>query len=676
MTTQRITSSGLIVIILLVAAGFSTAGDDQDAAKTKAKPAAKADDNDAAKSKQTNKKPDGAPAKESKSAKSDDAKSKPAAAPNAANPMTSALVKQVRDAKSSFAAADAKRIAKLQNSAVAAAEKLAARFKAMSQPNGADWKQYVRIDELLVELKKPSNVDVALLDDVHDRLTAGYEGLEKEPYRALAAALADYSPAVAAAQNKDLKKDYEQRLDELAAVLSEVGDGVPTAPQAATISDATAWLDAHHQNPQLVDALTRRYSQPNLLVDVQESFVADAIGGDVDEVEPVRDVILGTTIRGSGRTVGTLKLDFVESQSPAVIDAYFNGTNYSKTTGYNRSALIYSTGRTELQGQKTLHVSDEGIQAISGATHAEVHNKIDCIGSSKGGLIGQIVIKVASKKAPEQQKQAECIAARHAEHRLLLKLNEQSSDLVERANSDYQRRLRLPLTRFDALPRSMQISTTDDALTVRVLQDAGRRLAAPGKAPATAKSGASVRLHHSLVDNTTQKMLAGRRFNRERLIDLIQNQLGLEPPANDDDTPFAITFADRDPLTLSLDDGTIAVTVRGKQFMSDEKLYEGMNITARYKAETTGDGLKLTRDGDLAIYPPGFRSGVDKLSVSQTALRRLLQRKFDKMLPGEVVGEGVELENGRGKLVVSQLQITDGWAVLGWKHKPAATEAE
>lgn len=667
-STRRITTLSLLIVSLSLTATFSLVGDEKDSAQPKGKKAAAA-----APAKKAD--ADAPPAKSKKATAAAPAKS-PTKEEVAKSTPDAKLADQVRAAKKSFTAVDPKRLAVTRRTAVDAAENLANRFKSMSQPNGADWAKYVRLEALQTDLQKPNGVDVALLNDVHDRLTAGYDGLEKEPYRDLAAALAAYAPAIDAAQNKDLQKEYERRLDDLAETISAVGEAGPDAAQAATIGDAVVWLKQYGQAPQLVADLTRRYSQPNLLVDVDESFVAGAIGGKVDEEEPVRDLILGTTIRGQGRTVGELNLDFVPSPNQAVIDAYFRGTNYSKTVGYNRSALIYSTGRTELEGQKTLHVSESGIQAVSGVTHAEVHNKIDCIGSSKSGIVGKIVIKVASKKAPEQQAEAQCIAARHAEQRLLRKLNDQSAEFVEQANADYQRRLRLPLLRFDAVPRVINIATTDDALRVRVLQDGGERLAAPAAAPQPAKTGAGIRLHHSLVDNTTQKMLAGRRFDRERLIDLIQNQLGLEPPVNDDDTPFAITFADRDPLTLSLDDGVIGVTVRGKQFMSDDKLYEGMNITARYKAETSGDGIKLTREGDLSIYPPGFRSGVDKLSVSQTALRRLLQRRFEKMLPGEVVGEGVELEGDLGRLVVSQLQIENGWAVLGWTRKPAATEAE
>jgi hypothetical protein len=209
------------------------------------------------------------------------------------------------------------------------------------------------------------------------------------------------------------------------------------------------------------------------------------------------------------------------------------------------------------------------------------------------------------------------------------------------------------------------------ALRLRVVQDVGNRLAAPGAAPALpAGPGIVVRVHHSLIDNTTEQMFAGRRFDRTRLRDLVENQFGMKPKESDDDTQFSITFADNDPITMTLEDDVVSVTVRGKKFTSEEKAYEGMNITSRYLVSTSGDTVKLTRQGDFEIYPPGFRQGVDKLSLAQTSFRRLLQRRFDKMLDKEYVREGIVLEKDRGTLYADTVKVDGGWATVGYKYKP------
>ena len=473
-----------------------------------------------------------------------------------------------------------------------------------------------------------------------------------------------------------MRADYDKNLEELADAVEAAGDE-PDAAQAATIGRTVGWLKRSGQAPALVERLSARYSQPNLLVDVNEAFISDLVGEKVDTVEPVRDVILGTNIRGTGHTVGQVTVDVVESNDNAAVTAHFVGTNHSKTVGHNRSAVIHSVGTTQLEGRTTLYFNETGLAVSPSTANASVSNKITGIGSTKDGCVGKIVVKVASKKAPQQQGQAMQIAARHAEQRLSKRLTDEAATTVAKTNADYQRRVRAPLERFNAVPRQINVSSTNDRMLVRVLQDRASRMAAPGPAPApVAGAGFVARLHHSMIDNTAEQALAGRRFDRARLIDLAQNQMGIEVPPSDDDTPFSITFADRDPVTVSLDDGDVAVTIRGKQFMSDDKIYDGWNITAKYKTSTTGDGLKLTRDGDLVIYPPNFRPGTDKLSLGQTTFRRILQRRFDKMLPAAIESEGVVLENGRGTLVVSQMKIDNGWAVLGWNRKADKVAAQ
>jgi hypothetical protein len=604
----------------------------------------------------------------------------PAAPPPAAkkpSAAATALAKQIRDAKQSFAAPNPASMNAPWGELQRAAKALDAHLKQLSPDNAAAWRTFLKFDALAVELQKRDvPVDVDVLTGVHDRLTAGYEGLEKKPYRDAAEAINAYLASTSAAGNPNVRQDFERTLDELADAVAAVGDDGPDNAQAAVIGRTVGWLKRNGQAADVVEAVTAKYSQPNLLVDVNEAFISDLVGSKVDQVEPVRDVILGTNIRGTGRTVGEVTVDVVDSPDQAVLTAFFQGTNHSKTVGYNRSAVIHSVGTTQLQGRTTLYFNENGLAVSPSTARATVSNKIVGIGSTKGGCVGKIVVKVASKQAPQKQPQAQQIGARHAEQRLSKRLTDEAATMVADANADYQRRVRAPLERFNAVPRLINVSSSDERMMVRVLQDRAARLAAPGPAPQPAAgSGFVARLHHSLIDNTAEQALAGRRFDRERLVDLAQNQMGIEVPPSDDDTPFSITFADRDPVTVALENGEVAVTLRGKKFTNEDKTYDGWNITARYKTATTGDGLKLTREGDLVIYPPNFRPGTDKLSLGQTTFRRILQRRFDKMLPAEVVSEGVVLENGRGTLVVSQLQVDNGWAVLGWNRKPAAPVA-
>ena len=83
-----------------------------------------------------------------------------------------------------------------------------------------------------------------------------------------------------------------------------------------------------------------------------------------------------------------------------------------------------------------------------------------------------------------------------------------------------------------------------------------------------------------------------------------------------------------------------------------------MNITVVYKVGKQGDGIQLTRQGELKVLPPGFVEGQDKLTVSQTVLVRLLRKFFDKVFREEIVGDGIQFDGEFqkvGSLAVGQV---------------------
>lgn len=590
-----------------------------------------------------------------------------------------ALAKQIRDAKKTYAAGDDGREAKARADLQAALAKLDARLSADGQ-NGADWKKFLMFEELQAELKKKSDVDLTALAQIERRYSAGYLGLEEADYRDVAAALDDFAAAAAVAQTKDLKQDYEQTLEALAAAVETAGDAGPNSTQAVAIGRLVNHLEQFGQADAVVHAVTKRYSQPNLLVDLSQSFTDESLIQPIDRTEPVTDCILGTAISGCGRTVGDVRLDFVPSDDRAVVYALMNGVNNAQTVGQNRSALIYSNGRTALSGHQTLYLTDEGLAAGPVKASAQVSSRFTGFGSTKRGIVGKIVARIAAKKAPKQKAQATAIAQAHAKQRLIASLNKDVNQLVAKSREQWQTKIRLPLRRFDIEPQELQFTTTDDALRLRVVQAGRGRLGAPSAPPKIAgNAGLAVRVHTSLIDNGAQQAIAGRKFDRDRIDDLLRNQLGLKLKDRNelDEVPFSITFAEQDPVTVVFDDDRVSVTIRAASFTSDDKVLEAMDITAHYTLTADKNGLTLTREGDFEIYPPGFvRGGAKKLSLAQTSLRTLLKKRFDKMLPVEFKPEGVVLDAGRGTLYVGHVKSDDGWLSLGLEVRKEPNSAE
>lgn len=690
-TSRRLSFVHLVPTVLAVIAVGLTAWGDQAPKKTddEKKPAAKTSaksttpKNNAPTKTETPPAAKPAPTTTPPAAAKPDPKPAPAAeatpAPAKLSPQAAALAKQIRDAKKKFAAGDDGRQAKAGSDLQAALDKLDDRLSQDGQ-NGADWKKFLMFSELRAELNKKSNVDLEVLGKVGRRYTAGYLGLEDPDFRDVAAALDDFSDAVVLAQAKDAKQDYEQTLDQLAVAVEGAGAAGPDSTQAVAIGRLVTHLERFGQADNIVKAVTSRYSQPNLLIDLSQGFADDSLVQPIDRTEPVTDCILGTSISGCGRTIGDVRLDFVEAEDRAEIHAWMNGVNHSQTVGSNRSALIYSTGQTTLSGEQTLYLTEDGLAAGPVNATARINNRITGFGSTKRGIVGKIVMKVAAKKAPQQQGQATAIAQQHAKQRLIRSLNKDVNELVSKSREAWQTRVRLPLRRFDIEPQEMQFSTTEDSLRIRVLQGGRGRLGAPSAPPQIAgNAGLGVRVHTSLINNGAQQAVAGRTFDRDRADELLRNQLGLKLKERNelDEVPFSITFADQDPVTVEFDNNRLSVTIRAAGFTSDGKPLEAMDITSHYTLTADKNGIRLTRDGEYEIYPPGFvRGGPKKLSLQQTSLRTLLKKKFEKVMPVEFTPDGVELDDGRGTLYVGHVKADDGWLSLGLETRKAPASAE
>jgi len=97
-----------------------------------------------------------------------------------------------------------------------------------------------------------------------------------------------------------------------------------------------------------------------------------------------------------------------------------------------------------------------------------------------------------------------------------------------------------------------------------------------------------------------------------------------------------------------------------------------MDVWATYRIGTHAGRIVLVRDGDVQIYPPDFVPGGEKkLSLQQTSLRGILQKRFNKVFDEVVEIEPLELAGelkAAGPLPLEQLVARkDGWLTAGWR---------
>ena len=549
------------------------------------------------------------------------------------------------------------------------------KYLASGGKNGAAWKRYLLFDELFSSLQPGVEVQPAPLTAALHRFRANYPGLELAPFQNVATSLEAYLTALRQRTKPPSVDDLDKTLDRLTALLSAEK---PMAEGLAEIGRNLAWLEANGQATDFVSAARRQLSHPNLNVSMSEAMVASGSLREINDAQPrpVSDTIMGTSIRGTGRTTGWARTRLVEDAKRALFETSIIATNRADTVGYNGPARICSESTTDLRGSKRFYFDETGIHAWSAVSHADAHTHIRGIGSNKHGLMDRVVRRVASKRVSQQKATAERIASRHAESQLNARLDAEANAQLGRAHANFMTKVRNPLLRLGQWPRAVRFSSTGEQFRLQALHDAGTRWAAPVPAPLP-PSGATlvVQVHESLVNNYGDGLFAGRILRQDDLDRLSMDLFGRRPQQlshDEEKGPWTITFGSHEPILLRVDGGKASLTIRGRRFASEIRTIDTpLDVTAHYRLMRENNAAKAVREGDLEVYPAGFVAGGNRrMSLRQSRDASYVRHRFDDFFTPEITSQGLILPGqwGRiGRLDLTELKADGGWITLAWK---------
>lgn len=548
-------------------------------------------------------------------------------------------------------------------------------YLAKGGANGQAWRNFLILPLLEGEIAKGQAAELGELRQVLERFRSGYQGLELPVFSNVAEALRRYIEALASLRDPRGAESFEIVIERLATTIEQ---GAPPPEQLDQFGSDLAWLEERGQQPSIVRASLERYSRPNFFVRASGRMLAAGMARHVNDTAPIVDCILGTSIHGSGLTQGDVSLVLVPDPHRASLLARFRGTTYSNTVGHNRSAVIRGTGQTQIEGERRIFLDSSGVSTLATRAKASTRTCITGIGSTRSGLAGRIVSRVASRKAPRQKAQAEQIASRHAEQKFAARYNEQTGIPLARGQKLFQDRFRGPFLRRGIFPRQMQFRTTQEELTATILEDARGLLAAQTPAPPIEGNPLlALRVHESFVNNVAAGILAGKTLDQAMVERLSAEFLGLDRDKLGQlelgkRGPWKMTFADLRPVTFKLADDGFTVILHGKRFSSPERRFGAMNVTAVYKLERYERGMKARRQGDVEVLPPDY-DPAKGMFTRQRLDSVWLRRRIDDIFREEFVSEGLVLEGGfaaLGEVSVSELSAREGWFSVAWDHAP------
>jgi hypothetical protein len=546
--------------------------------------------------------------------------------------------------------------------------------------SGPDWRKYLDWQKLEQQASGGTAADAAVLGGLRDRLSADENGLEMPQFAAVRRAVERYEEQAVAGTAAGTRR-LERRLDDIAAAMLSASATGSAEPLAA-VAERLDQLAASGQASGLVAGVRGALARPNIELEVREDLLASTVNRPVDQVMPIRDVVLGTRIFGTGRTTGSVRLDFVPASDQAVLAIVFDACNVSDTHGSQGPVTVCSRGYTALSARRHISIRGDDVQAGPVAVSASTDSQTTGIGIKS--RIGQRMIrKVATRRIAETRPQAEAIAEGKARDRLQREFTQQTEPAVHQIRQQLRDKLRGPLEAQGLFPESFHMHTTDESLRVVARKALAGQLAAATSPPDAAMGNVlTARVHQSAINNILEQKFGGRtvtqadaeKLAKDRNVKLPETLEKNATEDEDEQKPWAITFAKYRPISVTVDDGRVRLLVRGDKFVSGDRDFPAMDIKATYVVERAPSGWRLVREGIVDIEPAGTEPGAKKeLTLAQRTARRRLNRRLDAVLEKEIDVPDLPLQGeleAVGPLPMNQLVARkDGWLVAGWRPK-------
>ncbi|MDO4585225.1 MAG: hypothetical protein Q4D62_14115 [Planctomycetia bacterium] len=558
----------------------------------------------------------------------------------------------------------------------------------------AGWKRALAWESLEKGIQKRP-VDLAEMKKSYDRFTIGVVGLELERFAQLREAIGDYLTQATLAQQSDLAKErYEKVSQTLAALLVEAHQK-PTAEVQRSVEACLRWMRQMGQASEWVTKTKSLWSAPNFSMTVRQSLFEKYGSQDIVERQNIRETILNANIQGTADFVGTLEIKPIPNDERIQLGVFLSGESNGHSNAYSGPAVIRNRTHSTIWGEKNIFIDGRGLETSAAQAKIQTKSQLLNVADAYGR---RMVQNIATRKAYEQRAQSEQIASARHEARLRQRLNSSIDPVLRQWNEKLNYSTKSQLEPRGLLPESSQMWSDEQGIYLLASLAGNDGLLAPGCAPAWEKaSDVQISIHETAFQNFVGSFFSGlildahaRQVMRTTAPKMIRE--GIEKAeqqnADTDDDPqndaWGIHFPHYWPAVATFADGKIHVTIHARQLQGKEKDYPALDIHIVYQIENREGRIFLVREGMLDILPPDFNPEKEKrLPTNVVSLRRVMNRRLEKVLPKEVVLEDVLLKREGSQLkrnlilIPETMSSQDGWLQIGCQiselHCPPAT---
>jgi hypothetical protein len=205
-------------------------------------------------------------------------------------------------------------------------------------PRADGWKRYLKWNQLEPHLADDFQVTRRSLTEISEvlgRLRANQPGLELPAFTDLAKSIARYrgiATWLIASRSRDPKAIYQQLLTRLSTELERHRDR-PTTETSWEVGRVLGIIEGIGQSADFISAVRQRFVKPNIQATVSAGVIRRLPDRRRDELRPVRDCILGTTIIGQALTSTEVEYALGDSNNSIALAIHLAGGADSNNNG-------------------------------------------------------------------------------------------------------------------------------------------------------------------------------------------------------------------------------------------------------------------------------------------------------------------------------------------------------
>jgi hypothetical protein len=412
----------------------------------------------------------------------------------------------------------------------------------------------------------------------------------------------------------------------------------------------------------LGEAVDKHYRNANVRIAVTGELLNRYLSQEQTTVEPVRDCIVGTPVRGRSETSSRSRARLEPSAGLLHVDLETDGSVNSNTLADGGKAVLHTLSTTDFWIEKPIIVDREAIRPQPTTADAENCAKLVGVKTSYDWVpllreyAHSRAVKEYYAKRPRAKAEIECKVAARATRRV----EDETDSTIDRVQEEVEERFTSRLSQYGVEITPLELTTTSDRLVARLRVAGNDQLAASSPRPrAPADSLASVQVHESALTNAALALdLNGKRLTAPELQESLRAtfpRLAEKQPVREVHEDTVFDFADRDAVQFRVSQGRAEVIITLKEFIYEGKSARNFIVHAYYRPEVDGLDAKLVRDGALGVE--GRLSSGD---------RARLHNVFETILPPDrtiPIFRVDDPDDARlAGLMITQVVLEDGWA--------------